>query len=243
MKKLLLTALFLLIFSSVVFAEDIYCGDFNGKPAYLDIDSIQRHSQRTGVWEVTDSGVWPERFYSYSANIFADGLWYNVHFVESTKRSSSAWILDKNKKSTHTPVNTLNFDFAFNKVLEYYPEANRRSEAAAKKRLEEMDRKKIEEAKKIYNTNESKINSDARKNSVAIPYKDQTKPQLTVALTNAITKYVQAYNAAPEPKNITPEMQAAGLEVKAICEFFTKEELISFAGANIELRKALLGFK
>lgn len=246
MKKIIFAFMILLTFTSVAFAEDIYCGEFNGKPAYVDLESIQKHSRRTGVWEVTNSGIWPERSYSYSANIYADGLWYEVHFVESTKSSSSAWILDKNKKSTHTPVDTIDFDFAFRTVQQHYPEANRRNEARYKKINEERDRKNIEEAKKKYDTSEAKIDTNDPKQKTGyapIPYKDQTKTQLSASLTNAITKYVQAYNAAPEQKNITPEMRSAGLEVKAICEFFTKDELIVFANGDIEMQKALLSFK
>lgn len=144
--------LFLLPFTA--YAEDVYCGDYNGKPAYVDIDSIERSISSTGFWEITDTGIYPEYSHSYSANIYADGLWYKVHFSIERGDAYSVWILDEKKKSTHEPIYTLNFDFAFDTVEEYYPEANRRSEEAAKKRLEEMDQKRIEEAKRKANLKE-----------------------------------------------------------------------------------------
>ena len=147
MKKILIV-ICLLFLPEVAHAEDIYCGDYNGKPAYLDVDSIEKSSTRTGTWIVDDSGAYPERSYSYTANINADGLWYKVHFSAKNHNSYLAWILDKNKKNTHESVNTIKFDFAFPTVQEYYPEANRRSEAVARIKIEDADTKKIEDAKR-----------------------------------------------------------------------------------------------
>jgi len=236
-----------LLFSPIVaHAEDVYCGDYNGKPAYVDIDSIEKDSHRTGVWEITNYGIYPQFSDSYSANINADGLWYKVNFSIQRQASYSVWILDKNKKNLHTPINTIKFDFAFQTVQEYYPEANRRSEAIAKKKLEEADIKAIENAKIHNNALEEGINLDDPKYKtgyVTLPYKYQTKLELNASLTNAIMKYTMAYNIAPAPKNITPELRSLALEVKSICEFFTKEELIKYAGSDIEMQKALLSFK
>ena len=244
MKKILLV-ICLLFFPVIAHAEDIYCGDYNGKPAYVDIDSIEKSSSRTGYWEIKTYGIYPERSHSYSANINADGLWYKVLFSIERQNSYSVWILDKNKKNMHLPINTLNFDFAFQTIQDYYPEANRRSEAAARKKLEEMDRKSIEDAKRRNDAAEEGINlEDPKYNTgyVSLPYKYQTKIQLTASLTNAVIKFSQAYNIAPKPKD-TPELRSMALEVKSICEFFTKDELIAFAGTNKDLEKALLSFK
>lgn len=220
-----------------VYAEDVYCGEYNGKPAYVDINSIEKSSSRTGMWEITNHGIYPEYSDSYSANINADGLWYKVLFNIKTQTSYSAWILNKNKKNTGTPINTVNFDFAYQTIHVSYPEANRRSEAAARKKLEEIDRQRIEDAKRNYTT------ETIADEGISIPYEYQTKEQLIASLTDAITKYVQTYNAAPDPKNITNEMSAAAIKVKTICKFFTKDELIAYSGDNIELQKALLSFK
>lgn len=148
MKKMLIALLIALSFCSISAAEDIYCGDFNGNPAYVELESIESSSRRTGFWVVKEYGVYPEYSKSYSANIFADGLWYKVNFVESTRSSSSATILDKNKKSTGNFVTTVKFDFAYQTVIDNYPEANRRSEEKYRKIIEERERKAIEEAKK-----------------------------------------------------------------------------------------------
>ncbi|MDR3591599.1 MAG: hypothetical protein P4N41_18235 [Negativicutes bacterium] len=147
MRKLLLFIL-LLIIPTTALAERVYCGDFNGQPAYVDIDSISRESSKTGSWEVTNSGAYPEYKYSYYANIYADGLWYKVCFDVDRRKSYLAWILDKNKNSTGKHVDTISFDFAFDTVEQYYPEANQRRQEFYRKKNEEQDRKNIEDAKR-----------------------------------------------------------------------------------------------
>lgn len=148
MKKLMVILLYLCFMPILAHAEDIYCGDFNGLPAYVELESIDRTVIRSGYWEITSDGIYPQYYRNYVANIYADSLWYKVYFSIESQRTVSVWIYDKYKKNAFTPISTINFDFAYPTVEEYYPEATQIRNDAAKKSLEAMDRKNIEEAKK-----------------------------------------------------------------------------------------------
>lgn len=146
MKRLFLIVC-LFILPGIVHAEDIYCGDFNGKPAYVELESIELKAIKTNDYVISEDGVARKYYHVYSANIYADDLWYKVLFNRDRGTSFSVSILDKYKKDTMNYVYTIKFDFAFETVKDNLNEANRRRSEEARKSLESSDRSKIEAAK------------------------------------------------------------------------------------------------
>lgn len=149
LKKIIMIFFFVILFCcNLASAEEVYCGNLNGKPAYVDTESIEQTSTRSSEWIMTSSGIYPKYYHSYIANIFADELWYKVYFRKENGASYMVSILDKNKKDTYKYVHTLKFDFAFPVVEQYYPEAQQKRNEIARKNLEESDRQAIEQAKR-----------------------------------------------------------------------------------------------
>jgi hypothetical protein len=147
-KKILWLLVLSFLLSPACFAEDVYCGDYEGKPAYLEVESITSTSIRSGDWIATEDGIFPRYYHNFTANVLLDGVWYQVNFSKDHENTTNVMILDKYKKKTYKYIYTINFDFAYSTVAEYYPIAKERRNEAAQKRFEEADRKAIEEAKR-----------------------------------------------------------------------------------------------
>ena len=146
------TLYFLLILATLAgtaYAEDIYAGEFNGKPAYVELESIDKMVGKTGNYVLDDDGISPTYWHAYKANVYADDVWYQVYTSTRLHKINSINILGKDKKITGTMVSpeNLNLDFAWQTINENYSLATQRRLEAYKAKQAEADRIAIEKAK------------------------------------------------------------------------------------------------
>ena len=83
-----------------------YCGDYNNKPAYIDVESVTAYTNTT------------DNVKMYKAKILADGKWYQVTYSTKNMLTDTVTALDTSDNYFGFKSNAvqLDLDFAYDSV-------------------------------------------------------------------------------------------------------------------------------
>ncbi len=108
MRKILFLAFFMILcFGSSVSAEDVYCGDYQGKPVYLRTESINHHLIKDdGTYNVYTDENSVSIYQKYDKYYLAHIL-FNGNLYETNNGLLGLWNIEQYKAQHSMPV--LNF--------------------------------------------------------------------------------------------------------------------------------------
>jgi len=213
-KIYILILLITLAFGGIAHAEDVYCGDYNGKPVYVRVESISKNAVKSDnefkVYVTDDTvSVYNKFSYYYKAHLIIEDNLYEVLF--SDERGSAFGVTKLLKGHDIERIYNMNLNFALNTVINYYNPDNFR-------------------ANNDY-MNKFKAKKDAEYNE---PYMAQRYRSI---MPLNISQY-QTYKNYPSMKG---NLASAIDNIKSKCKYFSREELIELAGEDTDLQKIMLG--